>query len=74
MSIGPRVPRQRTSSRAPQQPPASVDSVEDLGCHLVHDHHRSPAEMGTVSLQAIHRLEHFDHELGLLALDHSHAH
>ena len=42
--------------------------------HLVHDHQRSALELGEVALQAIHRLEHIDDELGLLTLDHVHPH
>ena len=42
--------------------------------HLVHDHQRSALELGEVALQAIHRLEHIDDELGLLTLDHEHPH
>lgn len=39
--------------------------------HLVHDHGRSPLEL-VAALDAVHRLEHLDAELGLLALDHTH--
>jgi hypothetical protein len=42
--------------------------------HLVDDHQRSALELGDVALLAIHRLEHLDDELGLLALDHVHPH
>ncbi len=39
--------------------------------HLVHDHGRSPLEL-VDAVDAVHRLEHLDAELGLLALDHTH--
>jgi hypothetical protein len=40
--------------------------------HLVHHHHRPSSELTGMPLGAIHRLEHFDDAMGMLALDHRH--
>jgi hypothetical protein len=53
-------------------PRAAVDADRLLD-HLVHDHGRAEHELREMPLDAIHQLEHFDGEHGLLALDHHHA-
>jgi hypothetical protein len=40
--------------------------------HLRRDHGRSVEEVGSPSARDLHRLEHLEHALGLIALDHVH--
>jgi hypothetical protein len=56
---------------AARSTPSPAPLAAPLRRHLVHDHGRLPLELGE-ALDAVHRLEHLDAELGLLALDHSH--
>jgi hypothetical protein len=51
----------------------AVVEAERLRDHLVKDHGRAEYELREMPLDAIHELEHFDDEHGLLVLDHRHA-
>jgi hypothetical protein len=53
--------------------PDGADPAGRLHHHLEHGHRRSAHELRGGPLQAIHRLEHIDDELGLLTLDHTHG-
>jgi hypothetical protein len=44
-----------------------------LFLHLLRDHGRTDPGFGGLPLEALHRLEHVEQELGLLVLGHSHA-
>jgi hypothetical protein len=41
--------------------------------HLVHDHGREDRELDGLPLAGVHRLEHLEHEMGLLDLRHRHV-
>ncbi len=44
----------------------------ELHDHLTHDHGRARHEIAGLPFAAVHRLEHFDQNLGLLHLNHRH--
>jgi hypothetical protein len=44
----------------------------ELRDHLIHEHGRSPEVVDRVPAGDLHRLEHVEHALGLLVLDHHH--
>ena len=61
-----------TATRSGRRSHTPDPGVESLREHLLREHHRSPHELGPLTLSDVHRLEHVEDELGLLALDHVH--
>jgi len=48
------------------------DTHDQLLAHLIHEHRRLPHEILGLPLDAVHQLEHFDDDAGLLVLGHRH--
>ena len=70
----PFVPLPRSAILLPAAPEPGTVPVDDIAAHLLEHHHRDHDELMHESglLLALHRFEHFEATLELVAVDHRH--